>query len=328
MIWLTWRQHRAQMLFAAGALAAIAVFLLPTGLGMLHTFRNTGLAACLAVSARNCGDLADQFSQRYNNLQFTIPLFMVLPALAGLFWGAPLVARDVEQGTHRLAWTQSVTRTRWFTSRAAAMIGLTACSAALVSWGLSWWSRPLVTASDARFNYGVFDLRGVVPIAYAVFALAVGVAVGVLIRRTLPAMAATLGGYALVRIAVEVWARPHYLPLQVRNFAFVKGAPIGKGDWVVSQVTVDRAGHLFGDGRGIDLNKLASRCPGFNPSPFQPPDRGKLTECIQQLGLHLRVTYQPGSRYWLFQGIESAIFVALAAGLLVLSAWWIRRRLA
>jgi hypothetical protein len=327
MIWLTWRQHRAQMLFAAGALAAIAVFLLPTGLGMLHTYRNTGLAACLAQPIRNCGDLADQFTERYSNLSFTIPLFMALPALAGLFWGAPLVARDLEQGTHRLAWTQSVTRTRWFTTRVVAMVAATGLGAASLSWWLSWWSQPLVTASDDRLNFGVFDLRGIVPIAYAVFALALGVAAGVLIRRILPAMAATLGGYALVRIPIEVWGRPHYLPPRVGVFPFLNGPPIGAGDWVLSQVTVDRAGNVIGNGRGLDLFKLAGQCPSLHISQFEPPDKGKVLQCIQQLGLRLRVTYQPGSRYWLFQGIESAIFVALAVGLLVLSAWWVRRRL-
>jgi hypothetical protein len=329
MIWLTWRQHRAQLLFGAATLAVIAAFLLPSGFGIWHTFRSSGVAGCLALPGRDCGDVANAFTNRYSSLQFTIPLFLVLPALLGVFWGAPLVAREAEQGTHRLAWTQSVTRLRWMSTKLIGLIAATVVGSAVLTFLLSWWSRPLVTASDDRFNFGIFDLRGIVPVAYALFALAVGVAAGVLIRRTVAAMGATIGAYAAVRVAIEIWARPHYESAKTITYSFFgPWFRPGKGDWILSTRTVDGAGHLFSRGPGIDLGALAPRCPGLLPANQGLPAKSDVIACVRRLGLQVQATYQPGNRYWPFQGIESAIFVALSVGLLVFSVWWVRRRMA
>ena len=123
MIWLTWRQHRLQLLYGAVVLAILTVFLLSTGFGISAAFRSSGLAQCLSVPGRDCGAANDLFmggGGRYSGLWFTIPLFLIVPAMVGVFWGAPLVAREVEQGTHRLAWTQGVGRIRWAGTKVAA----------------------------------------------------------------------------------------------------------------------------------------------------------------------------------------------------------------
>ena len=184
MIWLTWRQHRLQVLFGAAVLAVLAAFMLPSGFGVLSVFRSSGLAQCLSVAGRDCRDAVELFSPRYTGLQFTIPLFLIMPALIGVFWGAPLVAREIEQGTQRLAWTQGVGRLRWASTK---MIGLAAAAvvgAGLFSWLVSWWSRPFVAASDVAFP-GCLRPAGHLPVAYCLFALAVGITAGTLIRRTI-----------------------------------------------------------------------------------------------------------------------------------------------
>jgi len=328
MIWVTWRQHRTLLVASGGLVALMLAFLFVTGLGISHTFHATGLATCLAVPTRDCGELASAFSDRYSSLGFLVPLFMVLPALLGIFWGAPLVAREVEQGTYRLAWTQSVTRSRWIWTKLAVLCAATAAGAALFSLVLSWWSRPLVLASDNRFDPGIFDLRGFVPIAYALFALALGIAAGALIRRLVPAMLATVTGYTLVRFFIAAFARPHYMATRVQSSSFFGLVAPGPriGDWVISRTTVDAMGNVLGSGRGLDLNVLSARCPGLIPSPGNLPDRDVVAACAQRIGIHLRVVYQPGTRYWPFQGIESAIFVALAVGLLALSVWLVKRK--
>ena len=329
MIWLTWRQHRLQLLSGAGLLALLSAFFLATGPGMASAFRHTGLAACLAASSRDCGDLAGRFEDSYANLRFLIPLSLALPALIGVFWGAPLIAREVEQGTHRLAWTQGVTRMRWLGVKLAALIGATVLGAAAFTWALSWWSRPLVAAGDDRFSPGVFDLRGVVPIAYALFALALGVAVGAIVRRIVPAMAASLTAFVVIRAEVALWLRPHYAAAKTMAFSMFtpSGGPgFGRGDWVLSAKTVDGAGRFMGNGIVFNLNVLGLRCPGLSPSEGELPNPGALQACARRVGLHAVARFQPGSRYWMFQGIESAIFVGLALGLLVLSVWWVRRR--
>ncbi|HEX9313125.1 MAG TPA: ABC transporter permease subunit [Actinomycetota bacterium] len=329
MIWLTWRQHRMQVLVGAAVLAAIASFLLLTGFGIASSFRTTGLAGCLATPGRDCTLVSALFNKRFSGLQFTIPLFLVLPALIGVFWGAPLVAREVEQGTHRLAWTQGVTRLRWINTKVAAMGAATLAGAAALAWLTSWWSLPFVRASDDRFSRGVFDLRGVVPVGYALFALAVGVAVGTLVRRTVPAMAATLGSYAVVRGVVEFWIRPHFAGPRTVSYGFFGSNPrSGLGDWVLSTRTVDGAGHVLARGQVLDINLLSHRCPSIVLKGEFPFNQTAVQACIRRIGLHLEATYQPGNRYWTFQGIEAAVFVALSVGLLALSVWWVRRRVA
>jgi hypothetical protein len=326
MIWLTWRQHRTQLLAGAVALALIAAALLLTGFGIAATFRDSGLADCLTAPGRDCEAVQNLFDNRYANLQFTIPLFLVLPALLGIFWGAPLVARELEHGTHRLAWTQGVSRLRWAGTKVVTLAGAAVLGAALLAWLLSWWSRPFVASSDNRFSFGVFDLRGIVPVAYALFALAVGVAAGTLIRRTVPAMAATVGVYAAVRLVVELWVRSHLASPRTVTFPFLGPRPrSGLGDWILSTRTVDGAGHVLADGQSLNLNVLGPRCPGLVPPGAALPDKFAVQQCIERIGLHVQATYQPGNRYWLFQGIETAIFVSLALMLLGFSVWWVRR---
>jgi hypothetical protein len=329
MIWLTWRQHRLQVLCGAALLALLAALMIPSGFAIGSVFRSSGLAGCLSVPGRNCADQAALFTPRYSGLWFTIPLFLVLPALIGVFWGAPLVAREVEQGTHRLAWTQGVSRLRWASTKLVAFVTATVLGVGLLAWLVSWWSQYFVAASDDRLSPGVFDLRGIVPVAYALFALAVGVAAGVLIRRTIPAMVASLGAYAGIRLAVELWLRPRFASPRTLSYPFfAKTYPrSGLGDWILSTKTLDRAGHLLARGASLDFNVLAPRCPGLIPQPGSMPSQSALQACIHRIGLHVQATYQPGTRFWAFQGIETAIFAVLAFGLLGFSLWWIRARL-
>ena len=327
MIWLTWRQHRAQALAILIGLGAIGVFSLITGPRIVAAFRE--LHACLVVPGQDCGLLQGSFDRRFNGLQFVIPLYMVVPLLMGVFLGAPLIAREVEQGTHRLAWTQSVTRGRWALTKIGLVAAFTVAATALFAWMVTIWSAPLVAASGDRFGFGVFDLRGVVPIAYALFAVALGTALGASIRKTLPAMAATLGAFAAVRVAVELLLRPRYLPSQTISYSFLQQSPrFGLGDWVLSSRVFDPTGRFVSPDGSITVSPsdLARVCPGINRG-VAFPDKDQAGRCLSQLGVRFVDTYQPGSRYWLFQGIESAIFLLLAAGLLVLAIWLIRRRI-
>jgi hypothetical protein len=327
MIWVTWRQHRLQLLFGAATLAVLVAVLLPTGLGIASNFRSSGLARCLSIRGQDCGDLAEAFSHRYVNLQFLVPLFLFLPAAIGIFWGAPLVAREVEQGTHRVAWTQSVTRDRWMSVKLATLAGATVAGSALFSWLLSWWSGPFV-AHDSRFNPGIFDLRGMVPVTYALFALAVGVLAGVVLRRTVPAMGATIVAFAATRAGVALWLRQHYMAAKTLTYPLTKGAPpFSHGDWILSTKMVDSAGHSVGNGFGLDLGLLAPRCPGLIPADGRFPSKETVDACVNRLGLHVVARYQPVGRYWTFQGIETGIFVLLSAALIVLSVWLVRRKL-
>lgn len=195
MIRFAWLQTRTQLLLVAAALAALAIVAAVTGIELAHLHHS------LVTQCRGGCDLGvTRFLSHQQFLQRALgPLVDVVPALIGIFWGAPLLARELETGTYRLAWTQSVTRRRWLLTKLGVLGLAAAVVAGLLTLTITWWYRSL-DAVDAN-EWSVFDRRDIVPIGYAVFAFGVGVLLGAVIRRVLPAMAGTLGVFVVVRIA-------------------------------------------------------------------------------------------------------------------------------
>jgi hypothetical protein len=330
--WLTWRQHRLQLLAGAGLLVLVIAFLVLTGIGMQASFKDSGAAACLVRDTGGCSTLAGSWLSQYAGYQFVIPFFLVLPALVGVFWGGPLVAREVEQGTHRMVWTQSVSRRRWLFIKLGVLATAVIVGSTVLTLVLEWWSGPLVTAAGGDgFMPGVFDLLGVVPVAYGVFAFGLGVAAGAIIGRTIPAMAATLLGFAGVRVLVEFVLRPRYSAALTDTYQLSSDATTSRalmpGAWQMSSETVDKSGHVVGTGIGIDFNRVVSDCPSLaGPGGSAVPNPSNIDACIRQAGIHVIATYQPADRYWLFQGIEAGLFVVLTAVLIAAAVWWVRHR--
>jgi hypothetical protein len=319
VIWVSWRQFRLQALTAAVAFVVVGAVLAYTGPHVTHLYDNSGIQACRA-SHGDCGPLIDNFTSHYVWWHGLGAFIIAMPALIGVFWGAPLLAREVETGTYRLAWTQSVTRTRWLATKVI-MIGIAATVvAAAFSVMVALWLSPFDSVSGNRFSPGTFSQRGVVPIAYTLFAFALGVAIGGLIRRLLPAMVATLAGFAAVRIIIQQWIRPHLaMPLHVTAAIFDRSAAVGQSVWIVSSRIVDRAGHTV----TIDRDTIRTRC-GLPEGEFS---RDALGACSQRLGLHSILTIQPAHRYWPFQAWEFAIFFVLALALTGFAFWWTRHRI-
>jgi hypothetical protein len=347
MTWLVWRQHRQQALFALLALAALAAFLVPTGLQMHNAFQRAGLDDCLPAAARvefvrqglgpnadqandrvrACQDRAGEFAGRYGNRGMVGVLLWFLPLFAGLFWGAPLVAREVEHGTHRLVWTQGVSRRRWalvkFGLVGAGVLLLAACYALLVT----WWRAPLDQATGQRFLWPLFDLGGPVLVGYALFALALGVFAGALTRKTQAAMAITLAGFLATRLPVGLLARPRFLAPLERTFPVAGTAAPNQltGDWILGAGVYDAQGTLrTGGTSGATFGDSAQAVCGTPPDT--PPDP-LLEQCLANYGpgaYNLEV-FQPAERFWLFQTIETALFAALAVLLLLAAIHWIRR---
>jgi hypothetical protein len=344
VIRLSLLQFRAQAVTAAAALAVVAVTLAVSAPHLFGMYDASGIATCQAHG--DCASLATSFVNKlagfYAVFYFiALGFLFVAPAVIGAFWGAPLVTRELEAGTFQLAWTQSVTRTRWLAARLG-LAALTAVAfAGLFSLLLTWWSGPVDTAipledgnsiSFIRLGFVLFPTRGITPIGYAAFAFAfaLGVAAGVLIRRTLPAMAVTLGVFASVQIVWPIWVRPHLIAparavvaLTAANIPGLAAGPGGTtlvnppalpgtaGGWVLSFQIIDPAGRAF------NANTIRS-CLGQN---YQA--------CNNALGrLHLRdvIAYQPASRFWALQWYETGIFLAAAALLAGFCFWSIRSR--
>jgi hypothetical protein len=351
MIRLTLRQFRTQAAIAFGALALVAIVLGLTGPHLAHLYNTSGISTCGAH--QDCQTVTDVFLRNYRFLQVGLnSALLVLPVLVGIFWGAPLIAHELETGTYRLAWTQSITRRRWLAARIglAGLAGLALTG--LLALMVTWWSSPIDRVYMNLFTPALFGERGIAPIGYAAFAFAIGVTAGLLIRRTLPAMASTLVAFTAARLAITFWVRP-YLRAPVRHTAPLT-IPAGNGpanpgagltsarDWVLSDQTINAAGHVVGQNGGIGPNGSISFgpanggialqgggvCPGLKfpqvsrssssmPAVFQ--------QCIDKLGLKDVLSYQPASHYWAFQGYETAIFAAIAVMLAGFCFWQIRR---
>lgn len=212
MIWIIWRQHRAELIGAVVILAGLGVLLLLHGLPMHEAYERDGVAACQAVMSSadpgSCAQTVSDFESTYDALpdQFTgwLPL---APVLVGMLIGAPLLAREYEQGTWQLAWTQGVTRTRWLATKLAVVLGMVLCASAVFAAGVSWWIAPV---QPGEFEVGEFNQAVLVLPAYVVLAVAIGIVAGVVLRRTIAAAAIVLVGYLAVRIPVEFVLRPHY----------------------------------------------------------------------------------------------------------------------
>ena len=328
MIWLAWRQHRRQALFTLLGLAALAALMIPTGLAMRHTFAHEGLAGCLDAigtgplakeQSGTCNRAFSQFTTQYKNLALVGALFVFLPLLIGLFWGAPLVAREIEQGTHRLVWTQGVSRRRWALVKIGLVGGATLAAAIVYGLGMSWWWSPLSRSGGApKFTNLSFDVQGVAPIGYTLFAIALGVAAGTVWQKVLPAMAVSVVGFAGVRIATTVLARVHYLPAKELTAPLVNTTGVApnslNGDWVISMGIRNAAGRIVDDGswRSCTPRAGTATCPGGDKLGYGA-------------GAYNWEQYQPASRFWAFQAIETGLFVALAALLLYFAIRRVRR---
>lgn len=351
MIWVAWRQLRTQALVTFSLLAAFAALVLVTGLHLRDVYNSLGGAHCSARS--DCTALGRHDRQLADLLG---PALLAIPALLGMFWGAPLVARELESGTYRLAWTQSITRRRWLSVRVA-LVGLAALAVAgLASWLVSWWFAPLDAVNMNRFDPSVFTARGLVAIGYAGFAFALGVAAGALMRRTLPAMAAALLAFVAARIAFTLWVRPHLLASTHLLVALTQGKGVGflasqssvsvsagtpriPNAWPISATLVDRAHHALSAAQVHEL--LVRTCPtlaaGLPPNPGAGVTKnagglagGAFLPCMRALSHHLQllVAYQPSSHYWPLQALETGIFLAAAFALIGATVWRIGRRTA
>jgi hypothetical protein len=320
MRWLTWRQHRAEALTAAVVLAAVAAVLIPLGLAM-HTASATAVACAndSLTDPGRCSAAMTAFQQDYGYTANLLVVLNLLPFAVGALIGAPLVARELETGTWQLAWTQAVPRMRWLAAKVLAAVAVTVALSAGVAALVTWFRQPL-DAIYGRFSLDGFDVEGVAPVGYALFALTVGAAAGTLLRRTLPAVTVALAAFVAARIGVEGGLRPGFRkPFQsVRDVAVGSpGIPIGTGrrsDWMLDMALVQNGQRLTND----QLNEMADAASH---------DKLTLADYLHQHGVQTVTTYHPARTFWTFQYIEFGLFAATAAALLAVVVWRVRRRL-
>jgi hypothetical protein len=353
MIRFAWLQARTQTLTGAAAATAVVVIAVITGLEVSHVY-NSLVTHCHTVG--DCPAATARYTSQQHFLQNALPfLLRVAPALLGIFYGAPLCAREFETGTFRLAWTQSVSRQRWLITKLAIGLAATVVVAGIVALAVTWWSRGFDILSANQ--YANFDERDIAPIGYAAFAFSLGALAGAIVRRLLPAMAISLAGFVAMRLAVTAWVRPHLItPLHTlvplssaQGFDFrgtIHGpvlvavqaqVPSMPDAWVQSAKVVTKSGHAatlaqYSAFIKQDCPLLAHPAPpasGTGGGPLQGSGNPTaMANCLTQARhfFRLAISYQPPSRYWIFQWSELGIFIALAVATGIGCYWWITRR--
>ena len=329
MIRLTWLQFRTQAAVAAAALVIGAIALAVTGPHLAHLYAGGGTVTCRAGGICPGADTGKDLSL----------LVIAVPGIVGLFWGAPLVARELETHSYRLAWTQGVTRTRWLAVKLAVVGVASMAAAGLVSLMVTWWAGPIDSATADQWS--TLSQRDIIPAGSAAFAFTLGVTVGLLIRRTVPAMAVTLVAFTLGQFAMTA-AGPHLITplhsttavstasLQATGVTgdgrlFVVPAPVSiPGAWLLSP------SRQCGMTASCDVITASGQSAASLPATRACTPAGTGRACDAYIAaLHLRqvVTYQPGHRYWIFQWYETAIYLALSVILVAVCFWEIRRRI-
>jgi hypothetical protein len=267
---------------------------------MAHTYHDA-LQTC--TSNGTC-DLVGNIFQGYGAIVDLVHLSIAVPVLLGVILGAALVARETEHATNVLVWTQSLTRRRWLYSKVAFALAATVVTSAAVTALVTWWSRTPNSLYGNRFEGAQFDTQSILPIAFALFAVALGIASGSLFRRVLPAIASTVGIYAAVRVLVAVYLRPHYMKALTAVFSLTGPTKLPSGSWTLSQHIVDAHGRSLSGPLAV-------------PSQCSPKVNGRpgALNCLNRLGYRQVFRYQPPSHYWHFQCTEAGLFLALAAAL-------------
>lgn len=319
MTWVMWRQHRIQLQIAAAALAAFAVLLVVTGIQMASQYEDA-LRTC--ASTGTCGTLANNLTLGDPILFTMVTLTVAVPALLGLFWGAPLIARELEAGTGEYVWMQSITRRHWLTAKTSGLLLATFVCASGIAALVTWWSSPNNALQLNRFEPSQFDIQGIVPIGYALFAAALGLCAGAVLRRTLPALAVTLAVFAAVRIVTENYLRPGYLPAITRTYPLASPNFPGGSFWALDQGSIAPGGQAHAGKLLGSVGEIPAACQRLLPQP----GARQLLSCLSAHGYRGYVTYQPADRYWTFQAIETSIFIALAAALTVVTVTVLLRR--
>lgn len=334
MLWVTWRQHRLPLAGLAALFGVAAAYLLVTGLRMRDAY--AAVTSCRPAGSGICLQLADSFQNTYAPLVQSTGFFLqFLPGLVGVFIGAPLLARELETGTFRYAWTQGFGRTRLTVAKLVLLgVAVTAVAGAF-SVLVSWYSWPLTSGVEHAnpvdvMDPTVFDLLGVAFAAWTLAAFAIGALAGVLIRRVVPAMAASAAAWGGLLLLTGGVLRQRYLEPATTPIRYLSPKTLSRVHGLVLGFQWARGG------RPATLAALNDRLPAihvraidafsFEPIGFRPHVHVDPFQYLRRHGYTLEAVYQPDTRFWTFQWIEAGWLLVLALLLLGATVWLVRRR--
>jgi hypothetical protein len=296
MIWVTWRQQRVQILATLGVVVAVSVILV-----LVRSDVVSLLPDMQAVS------------EKYNQfLQYFVFAMLALPALLGMFAGAPLFAREIDQGTHIFGLTQSVSRRRWLMTKFGMAGGSLAILMFVLGLVAAWALEPVSFVLSGRMASTMFETQGLTVGAYSLVAFALGATAGLLLRNTLAAMVATLVLYTLLIMTVANEVRPHY------------ATPTHYSGGISEVGRMEPLGSLTVEYGYVDANGKAVNFSSVDCARSLRP----VQDCMREqnvVGAFTEV-HLP-NQFWRFQLTEMALFLLLSGGVFAIGLAVSRRRL-
>jgi len=329
MAGVTWRQHRIALAGVAVLLGALAVWLWRLGTPVHQAY--AAAVACHPASSAACQDLVNVFNSLNDHMTGPTSIggvfLQLVPVLIGAFVGAPLLARELETGTFRYAWTQGFGRWRWTLAKLLLIAVVLAAATGACGVLVSWYYQPYFATSNLGLYQippfvTLFSLRGVAFPAWTVTAFVIGALAGLLIRRVVPAIVATLAVYAGLAVAAGGFLRERYLaPLVTSN-----PNPPGTA-WIIGQWWT-KDGRFAFTGGNLPLNLVNQFCSAPPTGKGKNLPFGTFAQCLAPHGYTQWTSYQPATRFWPFQWIEGGWLLALSALLIAATIWLIHRRAA
>jgi hypothetical protein len=328
MMWLTWRRYRVRIILLALYVLGLILLMVLTE----HAFANAAVICGRQHIPIDQGFRCGAASGAESRASWVESGITLLPVIIGLVFGAPLLASEIEGKTNRLAWSQGVTRTRWLLSSWSTLAIPTVIIMSLLALVVQWWATHIVTSISSGgglMEPAQFDISGVGPIAFALFALSLGTCIGVMFRRYVsPYVVTTVGLLVVLGIMPTV-----VVPLLAPRVA----VPVTANGTTESYTSV--VSHAWSVGSGVrrtpgfqvtrhtsSLSGIVGQCgTSSRYAGGSAADFSKYLTCLNNHGAQAVNFYQPLNHYWILQWREAGIYTVLAAGLLGLSVWMVRR---
>jgi hypothetical protein len=329
MLWVTWRQHRIELLgLLFGAVVLAIVTAVVAGFAQ-RTRLELGVDSCfpLPTGNANCVELSNEWSRRIGPLRYLNLAFLLVPALVASYIGGPLFAREIERGTHRLAWTQGVGRPRWVATTLGVVLAFTLAGAVALS--LVGGQIQHLLGTGVSRPWDTFDVEGPALVSFILFGLVVGAFIGAWRRRILAGMFYGMLVFAVVRGLVFAELRPNYEPpiavaftpfVFTGSFPFPVQSRIPSDAWLVGIDAVDGQGH------SVPQSRVTALLDEYQRTGCRAGQNCDSIVYLNQHDVYQRSLYQPADRYWRFQLYEAGLYLALTGALVALTLVMLRRR--
>ncbi|GAA3191171.1 MULTISPECIES: ABC transporter permease subunit [Streptomyces] len=302
--WLVWRRHRTALATGLIITVLLSAYFAYQHFAVVDFVQQYGSRAGEKTTVKFGEEFGPAFRGGAMLLQF-------LPALIGLFLGAPLIAGEQEHGTIRLVATQSVSRGRWIAATLALPLTVVVLCTTALSMTYRWmWlpARSIAFQGDWLMS-GPFDVTGPMLPAMALFYAVCGITLGMLLKRMLTAMVALVVFMGVFSIN---WSRltEHLAPLR-HAFAPLEQTPSIAADSIYMDNWIATAdGKLYGIGTCID-----------------EPSEAAIDACRAKMGITQEVTdYFAFDQMAGMQWRGSLILLAASVLILAFVAWRAHRR--